>query len=286
MKGCLWTLLIASVIAITGVWILAFQQSQEDPFVSNKVAENDKPIVESIQPAGETTYHSTASVYVPILMYHYIRAGVDPNDRLGIALSVSPEKLRSQLTTLKESGYESISLSQFAQKKYQAKSVVITFDDGYADSYEQALPVLNELKMTATFFIVRDFIGRPGYLTQEQITKMQKAGMEIGGHSLSHKNLTKVEYESQVADISASMRGYSQVFCYPSGKYSEVTLDIVSGLKVNAAVTTIYGIATDQSKIYELPRIRMVENTDILKRIKEETAIAKKQLAPSQRTND
>ena len=95
-----------------------------------------------------------------------------------------------------------------------------------------------------------------------------------------------MEYEKEVKDISTSLVGYDDVFCYPSGKYSPVTLDIVSGLNLKAAVTTIYGIATERSKIYELPRIRMVERTDILKRIKEETAIAKKELSPSQRSKD
>ena len=282
----MWSLLVVVTIGVVGVWVMVFRQAQVTFSSSPKTTDSDKSVAESYLPSSEVEYHPSASVFVPILMYHYVRSGVDPSDGLGISLSVSPEKLRSQLSTLKTAGYKTISLTDFADQKYQPKSLVITFDDGYEDQYTEAFAILKELGMTATFFIVHDFVGRDGYMTDSQIAKLKLAGMEIGGHSTSHKNLSTMEYEKEVKDISTSLVGYDDVFCYPSGKYSPVTLDIVSGLNLKAAVTTIYGIATERSKIYELPRIRMVERIDILKRIKEETAIAKKELSPSQRSKD
>jgi len=287
MKAFLWTSVIVLSLLVVGVWVVAFRLNSSDPNkeASNYPATGSDVVTTNTAPPTSGSGKSPAQ-FVPILMYHYIRSGVDPSDNLGIQLSVSPEKFRQQLSVLKDAGYQTISLSDFAAGKYKPKSLVVTFDDGYVDQHDNALPILKELDMKATFFIVRNFIGTNGYMNKTQIDNLLIAGMEVGGHSMSHKNLANLEYEQQTKDIAGSMENFAKVFCYPSGKYSPVTLDIVSGLGVKAAVTTIYGIATDQSKIYELPRIRMVEHTDILKRISEETAIAKKQLSPSQRTKD
>lgn len=286
MKIFLWTILTIALLIVAGLWFMAFRQARDassattNPTIYNKANSDNgqAPIV--VDPNRSPT------VFVPILMYHYIRDYTDQSDPLGIGLSVSPAVFKKQMQTLKNAGYETISLSDFAAGKYKPKSLVVTFDDGYDDQYDSAFPILKELNMKATFFIVHDFVNTPGYMTKTQINSLITAGMEIGGHSMSHKNLANMEYEQQVKDIAGSMKGYTNVFCYPSGKYSPTTLDIVSGLGVKAAVTTHYGIATDVSSLYELPRIRMVEKTDIMKRISEETAIAKKQILPSQRTTD
>lgn len=289
MRGFLWTAIIILAVFISGIWVVAFRQnssrSSTTTTSSAPASDLDNPVTDNPAPTIGTG-STTPTHFVPILMYHYVRANVNPSDTLGVQLSVAPTTLRTQLQTLKNAGYETISLNDLAAHSYKPKSLIITFDDGYEDQYTDALPILKSLGMTATFFIIHDFVGRDGYMTKTQITQLKSEGMELGGHSMSHKNLATMEYVQQVRDISGSLQGYDNVFCYPSGKYSPVTLDIVSGLGVKAAVTTIYGIATDQSKIYELPRLRIVEHTDILKRITEETAIAKKQMSPSQRSMD
>lgn len=285
MKAFLWTSLVIALLLAAGILFVAFRQNKEISNTTNPTSYN-KANLDSGQPPLVTNTSHNPTVFVPILMYHYIRDYTDQNDPLGIGLSVSPAAFKKQLQTLKNAGYETISLSDFAAGKYKPKSLIITFDDGYDDQYDNALPVLKELGMKATFFIVHNFVGTPNYMSKTQIDNLMIAGMEIGGHSMSHKNLANMEYEQQVKDIAGSMVGYTNVFCYPSGKYSPTTLDIVSGLGVKAAVTTRYGIATDVDSLYELPRIRMVERTAIMKRISEETAIAKKQMLPSQRTVD
>lgn len=229
---------------------------------------------------------TTATHYVPILMYHYIRDYTDQTDPLGIELSVSPRTLDRQLSILKVAGYQTISLEDFVAQKFQPKSIILTFDDGYDDHYLNALPTLKKYQYTATFFIVSGFLGRTNYLTTPQVNQLKLAGMEIGGHTIDHKNLATMEYEKAVEEISVSMLGRDPVFAYPSGKYNPVTLDIVSALGIKAAVTTNLGVATEASSLFELPRIRVKEHTDLIKRIYEETAIAKHELAPSQRSKD
>jgi len=62
----------------------------------------------------------------------------------------------------------------------------LTFDDGAASDYEQAFPVLAELGLRATFFVVPTRIDTPGHVTWVQLREMLAAGMEIGSHSMTH----------------------------------------------------------------------------------------------------
>jgi peptidoglycan/xylan/chitin deacetylase (PgdA/CDA1 family) len=65
----------------------------------------------------------------------------------------------------------------------------ITFDDGLASDYREAFPVLRELGLRATFFVVPTFVGTPGYVTWTELREMVAAGMEVGSHSLTHRFL-------------------------------------------------------------------------------------------------
>ncbi len=62
----------------------------------------------------------------------------------------------------------------------------LTFDDGHASNYGEAFPVLRELDLRATFFVVPTLVDTPGYISWGQLREMTAAGMEIGSHSLTH----------------------------------------------------------------------------------------------------
>lgn len=241
------------------------------------------------QVTGQIPVSNTAgsTFRVPILMYHYIRDYADrTDDPLGVQLSVAPDTLSSQLDALVAEGYHTISLSELAEGKFGAKPVILTFDDGYADAYKKALPVLVAHNMKATFFIVGDFVGRKGFMTREQVTKLKEAGMEIGGHTMSHVNLANQTRENAYTQISNSLVETEYVFSYPSGQYKAETVELAYGLGIRAAVTTNFGVATEKSSLFELPRIRVKNFTDVLQRINEEIAIADGSLDPSQRSKD
>lgn len=223
-------------------------------------ADTTAPVVKSL---------SSRAVSVPILMYHYIRDYQSETDQLGVQLSVTPQAFRRQLQSLRQAGYETISLSEFAAGRLPSQPIILTFDDGYVDHYQNALPILQESGYTGTFFIVSDFVGRDGYMDESQVTNLKLAGMEVGGHSTLHKNLTRLDFEAAIKDIAESLVGREPVFSYPAGHYSYETLDIVSGLGLKAAVTTEPGVASTDSNLYELPRIRVKEATNILRRIAE-----------------
>lgn len=67
--------------------------------------------------------------------------------------------------------------------------ICLTFDDGHSSDWDFVFPMLLDKGAKATFFVVTDWIGKPGFLSADQIRKLHKSGMQIGSHSCSHPNL-------------------------------------------------------------------------------------------------
>lgn len=100
--------------------------------------------------------------------------------------------------------------------------VSLTFDDGDAEQYAAA-EILSEHSLRATFFVNSNRVGKPGYMTWEQLEACAEAGHEIGGHTLDHVDLTRVgarEARRQVLDDRHALveRGFEPAsFAYPFG---------------------------------------------------------------------
>lgn len=201
---------------------------------------------------------------VPILMYHYIRVAPE-GDTLGQNLSVTPSSFDAQLEGLSKNDYVSIKVSDIADPDRKVisqiyaenkKPIALTFDDGYADAYTNALPILKKYQMIGTFYIIRNFVGRSNYMNQSQIDKLAADGMEIGSHSLTHPDLSTLDAAKQRTQIFDS-KGEAVSFCYPSGKYDDTTVNLVKEAGYTTAVTTNEGIANQNSNLFKLPRVRV-----------------------------
>jgi len=219
-------------------------------------------------PSPEPAYPKVNSYQVPILMYHYIR-NAEGESELGKSLSVTPENFAAQVQWLKDNNYETLKVSDLVDpqrkilsKIYFAKKkpIILTFDDGYADAYTEALPILKKYQAVATFYLIRDYVGKGNYLSQTQTQELEKAGMEIGSHTLSHPDLTKINLEDAQTQIFQSKEN-ALTFCYPSGKYDSTTVRLVQEAGFQAAVTTHFGIADQNSSILELPRVRVEDGS-------------------------
>jgi peptidoglycan/xylan/chitin deacetylase (PgdA/CDA1 family) len=206
--------------------------------------------------------------YVPILMYHYVRS-VDPEqDELGYRLSVTPEVFAEQMAWLDENDYTPITAAHLADclrgwRDCPERPVVLSFDDGYEDAYTEALPILEAYGFTGTFYVVTEFVGRPGYMSWEQIRSMHASGMEIGSHSLTHPDLALLDAERARAEITESrelieseLGARVRSFCYPIGSYSPEVAAMVLEAGYTNAVTTYPGVTLDL--LYELPRQRIL----------------------------
>ena len=142
---------------------------------------------------------------IPIFMYHYIRDYSNPNDPIGVNLSVSPEKFEEHLAWIKERGYQTVFTNFFKnQKPISLKPIILTFDDGYQDAYDNAFPILQKYQMAGMFYLIVNKIGTPGYLTWNEIVEMQKAGMSFGSHTLTHSNLKNLSPANIEREIKGS----------------------------------------------------------------------------------
>jgi peptidoglycan/xylan/chitin deacetylase (PgdA/CDA1 family) len=126
---------------------------------------------------------------LPVLMYHDIQ----PDD---FELAAAPPQNRpyiqrrrdfaAQLDYLTSRGIRGATLASLEQRQGRDPGVVLTFDDGDLSNFSEALPRLSEHGHRATFFITTDFVGRPGYLSWDQVRELGRCGMEIGSHSVTH----------------------------------------------------------------------------------------------------
>lgn len=81
---------------------------------------------------------------------------------------------------------------------------VLTFDDGAASDYEVVFPILRELGLRATFFVVPTLVDTPGHVTWAQLREMVAAGMEVGSHSMTHPFVNALDHDALVREFGES----------------------------------------------------------------------------------
>ena len=106
--------------------------------------------------------------------------------------AISPADFRAHLMAAHAAGPRTITAGQLPSEM-SARFFCLTFDDGCASDYTDAFPVLLELGMRATFFVVPTLVDEPGYVTWSELREMAAAGMEIGSHSLTHPFLHELD---------------------------------------------------------------------------------------------
>lgn len=242
------------------------------PILSNTPVES---IINEPMPTPSGVYSWTLKV--PILMYHYISEPPPDADIYRVDLSVSPDSFHRQMAYLKDNGFTPIdfydlSTAIVAHTELPPKPVIITFDDGYLDNYEEAYPILQEFGFKGNFFVVTEFIdaGREGYMTWEMIEEMSRAGHRIESHSRTHPDLTTKSRDGLIWEILGSQEtlaahiGYKpRYFCYPGGTYNEETIQALRDLDFWGAVTTQNGTWHGFNDRFEWRRVRMRYTTSI-----------------------
>jgi len=205
------------------------------------------------------------SLRVPILVYHSI-APNHPGQTAGQRqLDVDTAVFREQMNLLAVNKFNVIPLGMLAdaiqgRANLPARSVVITFDDGWLNQYTNALPILQANHFTATFFIISGQVGRgPKYMDLDQVKALQHAGMTIGAHSRTHANLINAT-DAQLRDEIVSCREDLQkmlgvtpdLFAYPYGSWNRRVATAVEGAGYRAARGISGGAWNDASDRFSL----------------------------------
>lgn len=227
------------------------------------------PAQQPATPAQTAARSVKRSVRVPILMYHHVADVAPGADAVRRDLSVSPAAFSQQMDYLVSHGYQTISLLDLVEhldngRDLPAKPIILTFDDGYDDNYAYAYPILRLRKLTGTFFIITDFVGRPEHMTWPQIVAMSRDGLSIEAHGRTHLDLSMLgpgDTTWQVAGSKAALEEKLglpvRFYCYPSGHYTAQTVSILSNNGFLAAVSTANGATQRANGLFELARIRM-----------------------------
>jgi len=210
---------------------------------------------------------------VPIVMYHSIRPNAPPGDRL----AVSPETFEKQMRFLKENNYRVVTLGELARmlklkKKIPARTIALTFDDGYKDNFTYAFPILKKYGLPATVFVIVQEIGRPqnDRLSWSQIEEMALSGLiEIGSHTIGPEPLINIksdeELRRQISDsrklLEAKLQRPVRTFSYPEGRFNDKIKNMVIEAGYESAVATNPGKKFSNRDIFALKRIRISENS-------------------------
>ena len=200
---------------------------------------------------------------IPILMYHNI--GVPPQGARLRNLYVRAGAFARQMFLLRLFGYKGLSMSAampYLRGEKQGRVAVITFDDGYVDTLEQALPILQKNGFSATCYFISQRTGqynawdaaslnvRKPLMNDEQVRAWHAAGMEVGAHSRTHPRLTgctDAELQDEIAGSKTDLeeligRPVTQ-FCYPYGDLDERVVAATRQADFDAATTVQRGRA-------------------------------------------
>jgi len=178
---------------------------------------------------------------IPILMYHSIGDEKD-NDAV-----ISPERFAEQMDFLYKNNYNPLTLDAVADyirqgKPLPVKPVVLTFDDGYRDTYDVVMPILKQYGFPSMVFIPAGEVGTN--LSWEQIKEMKASGMQVGSHSYYHRELLTLSPAEQAEEIAKSkevldrnLQQDTRWFSYPYGVYDAATLKLLQDKGLSNAVT-------------------------------------------------
>ncbi len=207
---------------------------------------------------------------VPILMYHRIDQGGAHS-----SLSVSPKNFRRQMQFLSRHNYNLITLAEFTEAKLKKEelprnSVVLTFDDGYADNFDYAYPVLKEQHLPATIFVIVDAIGEEGYLNYAQVREMASSGLiTFGSHTLSGAYLpgkTELQLKREIGGSKRILQGRLNreidFLCYPIGGFTAPIQEIARKYGYQAACSTNRGLlkSCKNEDLFALKRIKIKDS--------------------------
>ncbi len=143
------------------------------------------------------------------------------------------------------------------------RKVFITFDDGNKSDVTLALPVLNEFGRRASFFILSERIGKPGFVDATDLVELYKAGMTIGSHGKAHVDWTSLGRSELLSQVTDSLHTLSDLIgkavrsvAVPFGKYDRRVLRDLRRLDIDTVYTSDGGSTTPHAWVKPRTTVR------------------------------
>jgi peptidoglycan/xylan/chitin deacetylase (PgdA/CDA1 family) len=241
--------------------VTSFNNHFEPPYYEKKVFQLPKEL--------EKKASVSATLKIPIIMYHYVEYIKDVEDLIKKRLDINPDLFEGQLKALKEASYKTYFVREIpdileGKIKYSSRSAVLTFDDGYKDFYTVVFPLLKKYQMKATIYVIANFIGKPGFMNEKEIKEVLDSGLiELGSHTLDHLYLKLIPqtvarkqiFESKKV-LEEKFKVKVETFAYPYGAFSKKTVDLVKEAGYKAAVSVIPSMIQSKENLFYLSRVR------------------------------
>jgi peptidoglycan/xylan/chitin deacetylase (PgdA/CDA1 family) len=222
---------------------------------------------------------------IVILLYHRV------NDELKDSVTVGIKQFNDQMRWLAKK-CTPVGLDEIVSERVDRHSlrplVAVTFDDGYLDNYENAVPILLRHRIPATFFVSTGMIGterpfehdieklgrRLPTMTWDHLREMRDTGFLIGSHTVGHVNLAQADAAQIQAELTRAKEalhrelGIANVqFAYPFGQESDITpgaLECVKKAGYVSCLSAFGGRVPDKIEPFDIPRFNINWNFSML----------------------
>lgn len=206
-----------------------------------------------------------------VLMHHSIGPGDWP-------FAVKPETFRWQIEYLKKSGYSFISATELAgilkgHDPIPRRAILLSFDDGYRDFKEHALPILKEFNLPSIVFVHANrseekLDNNLSLLSWADIRDIKQYRVEIGNHSYSHLNLKTLSSEDLRTEIKKAeavfqeeISEHPKFFAFPIGGYNQEVVNCLRENNYEMAFTINPWLVKKENDRLMLPRIGIIKET-------------------------
>jgi peptidoglycan/xylan/chitin deacetylase (PgdA/CDA1 family) len=201
-------------------------------------------------------------------MYHEINDETVTQDKM----AVTPEVFGEQLAYLREAGFTSLTAGQLAEiltrggAGLPARPVVLTFDDGYGDFYDHALPLLKQHELTGTLFQTTGWVGLTDKVKRmmnwRELAEVAGCGIEVGAHTYCHPQLDQLSDKDLREELTSpkhliedklgmEVPGLAYPYGYSNAKVRRVTRE--TGYAYAYSVSN--ALTTSGANRFALPRL-------------------------------
>lgn len=240
--------LYKSKAAAQGMEVQSSETNNQTKIETELIQPAESRVTESEVPLTPATAQEIlARQQVPVLCYHQVRDWRAADSKLAKTYIVETENFRNQIKMLADSGYHTILPDQLYDYLTKGtplpeKPVMLTFDDTNLDQYTIAAPELEKYGFKGVFFVMTVSLGRPRYMSREQIKALSDAGHVIGSHTWDHHNVKKYQGTDWVTQVEKPAKELEKItgkpttyFAYPFGLWNPEAIPELKARHTKAA---------------------------------------------------